>query len=143
MGESDPDRAIRPWFPFFAGDWLASTDVMGMTLAQEGAYLRLLCVQWREGFIPDSPKALKSLCKYPKGTKWESLWSHVGTKFVRCEDGKLRNVRLAQLREAAMVKCEKARASIAHRWGKNGIRSYNEGNALETRVDEMKMKKTP
>lgn len=37
------------WFRFHATDWLLGT--VGMTLEQQGMYLRLLAVQWREGSI--------------------------------------------------------------------------------------------
>lgn len=44
----------KPWFPFYAADWLCDLDVMSMTLAERGAYMHLLTIQWREGFIPNS-----------------------------------------------------------------------------------------
>jgi uncharacterized protein YdaU (DUF1376 family) len=35
-----------PWFPFYPNDWLSSQNVMAMSPAEEGAYLRLLALEW-------------------------------------------------------------------------------------------------
>lgn len=42
-----------PAFQFYAGDYLSDGEVQGLTTAQEGIYIRLLCYCWREGGIPD------------------------------------------------------------------------------------------
>ena len=52
-----------PAFQFYAGDYLADAQVMMMTLEQEGAYIRLLAICWREGSIPADLKTLSMLCK--------------------------------------------------------------------------------
>ncbi len=51
----------RPWFPFYAADWLCDANVLTMTLAEQGAYIRLLAVQWREGSIPASVGAVSRM----------------------------------------------------------------------------------
>ena len=52
-----------PAFQFYAGDYLADAQVMMMTLEQEGAYIRLLAICWREGCLPADVKSLSMLCK--------------------------------------------------------------------------------
>lgn len=52
-----------PAFQFYAGDYLADAQVMMMTLEQEGAYIRLLAICWREGVLPADLKSLSMLCK--------------------------------------------------------------------------------
>lgn len=52
-----------PAFQFYAGDYLADAQVMMMTLEQEGAYIRLLAICWREGNLPADLKSLSMLCK--------------------------------------------------------------------------------
>src|SRR5436190_21583416 len=55
----------RPWFPFYAADWLADLDVAAMWLAEQGAYMRLLAFQWREGAIPSEPARICRLLGAP------------------------------------------------------------------------------
>lgn len=43
-----------PWFPFLASVWLCDARVMSMTLAEQGLYVRLLCVQWLEGGLSEA-----------------------------------------------------------------------------------------
>jgi len=52
-----------PAFQFYAADHLADERVMLMSLEEEGAYLRLLCLCWREGSIPADAERLGILCK--------------------------------------------------------------------------------
>jgi uncharacterized protein YdaU (DUF1376 family) len=52
-----------PAFQFYAADYLADETVGLMTLAEEGAYIRLLSYCWREGSIPADPILLSRLCK--------------------------------------------------------------------------------
>lgn len=42
----------RPFFPFYAADWLSAERVASMTLSAQGAYVRALCMQWRDGSLP-------------------------------------------------------------------------------------------
>lgn len=49
-----------PWFPFYAQDFLGATS--HWTSEERGAYLSLMCHQWREGSVPKSKKMLKRIC---------------------------------------------------------------------------------
>jgi len=42
-----------PFFKFYPADWLAAAEISTMTLEQQGAYIRLLCYNWREGSLPN------------------------------------------------------------------------------------------
>jgi uncharacterized protein YdaU (DUF1376 family) len=44
----------RPWFKLWVDAWNIDTSVM--TLEEQGAYMRLLTLQWRDGMIPTDPK---------------------------------------------------------------------------------------
>ena len=37
----------RPYFPFYASDWIASGRVRMMSFAAQGAFIQALCIQWR------------------------------------------------------------------------------------------------
>ena len=52
-----------PWFPFFASDWLGSTNRAVMTLEEQGGYMNLLAPQWgsEQCGIPDNDKMLAAL----------------------------------------------------------------------------------
>lgn len=39
--------AGRPWFKFYAADWLADPEVMAMTCIQRGVFIQLLAAQWQ------------------------------------------------------------------------------------------------
>jgi len=50
-----------PAFQFYTSDWLGSERVALMTLAEEGAYIRLLCYCWNNGSIPNDDIKLQFL----------------------------------------------------------------------------------
>lgn len=75
-----------PAFQFYADDFLAGT--MHFTDAEVGLYMRLLCVQWNAGKLPNENHELSS---YGKGA---TPIERVKSKFELCEDGFLRNKRL-------------------------------------------------
>jgi uncharacterized protein YdaU (DUF1376 family) len=107
-----------PYFPFYPGEWLRSPTVLGMSLLEQGAYLRLLCVQWEDGFVDPEDVALilglddAAVIEMFSRRPWKRA-------FPKCEDGMLRNPRLAIDREAAAHKVEGARNSAKARWEKH------------------------
>jgi len=107
-----------PYFPFYPGEWLRSPTVLGMSLFEQGAYLRLLCVQWEDGAIDpedvplilgiDPEQAIEMLSRRP--------WKRA---FVVGEDGLMRNPRLSTDRETAQQKVDCASAAASARWAKH------------------------
>jgi uncharacterized protein YdaU (DUF1376 family) len=47
-----------PAFQFYASDYLCDEHVSAMTLEEQGAYVRALCVCWREETLPADPEIL-------------------------------------------------------------------------------------
>lgn len=75
-----------PAFQFYADDFLSGT--LNFTDAEVGLYVRLLCVQWSSGGLPDDDTELLS---YSRG---DTRLARVKAKFCKCADGMLRNERL-------------------------------------------------
>lgn len=70
-----------PAFQFYPKDWLSSSRVMLMNLAEEGAYVRLLCIAWLSGSIPAEISELAKLCRVTT-RQMRALWPAVSPCFV-------------------------------------------------------------
>lgn len=84
-----------PAFQFYPNDWLSSPRIMLMTPAEEGAYIRLLCICWMKGHLPDDDNLLAQLSRLNKG------WFDSSDKIRSCftnRNGKLYNERLSKER---------------------------------------------
>ena len=81
-----------PAFQFYVQDFLTGT--MHLSAEEVGAYMLLLCHQWDKGALPSSDRELLRIAR----TKMKVL-EVVKGKFVRCDDGLLRNLRMEKERE--------------------------------------------
>lgn len=87
-----------PSFQFYPDAWLSSADIMLMTPAEEGAYVRLLCIAWMDAdcSLPADSRVLASLSRL--GDEWEGeSGEKIRAKFVE-RDGRLYNERLLEER---------------------------------------------
>ena len=97
------------WFAFDVVDWLSSLDVSRMSSSEEGFFIRLLAIQWRDGYIPNDRHLIAKATSRSKRlvSKWMSKWGHL---FPICEsdddhltpnrnphDGYLRNQKLHEI----------------------------------------------
>lgn len=59
--------ADLPYFPFYPADWVSSPRIMCLTLAQQGAYIRLLCALWmsKDCSLPDDSSKLSMITGLP------------------------------------------------------------------------------
>jgi len=105
-----------PYFPFYAADWLADESVLCMTIEDEGCYIRLLAVAWREGSIPADAQRLQSLCK----NRTLPVSEIVTSRFVPhdSEPGRLVHPRL----EIERAACG-ARSQAASKSAKEGVKT--------------------
>ncbi|WP_291813902.1 DUF1376 domain-containing protein [Limnobacter sp.] len=122
-----------PYFPFYPGEWLRSPTVMGMSLEEQGAYMRLLCHQWSEGYIDPQDIGMFLGQTEDQVAAWfrKRCWKRA---FEVGEDGMLRNARLAEERELALQKVENASAAANARWAKHkkdGKPKVKRRNALD------------
>ena len=106
----------RPWFAFYVDDFLGDEVVKLSGNRVIGAYVRLLCRQWREGSVPAEATALAAIA-HERPKDFQPIWKALGCKFER-QDGRLVNRRPDDER----VKAEK-RSKIAG----DSIRSQNTG----------------
>ena len=107
-----------PAFQFYAADFLVGTS--SMTCAEVGIYIRLLCHQWDRGGLPNDPEALAKLAMIHSDGLDSTAIAPLMAKFQQCEDGLLRNERLAETRanlDAYFAKKREAgRKGAKNRW---------------------------
>ena len=97
----------RPWFPFFAGDFINATR--RWTCEEIGAYILLLGEQWINEDVPTDEDELARI--HPDIAKhWQS---RLQPKFP---DG--RNPRMEELRQQMMERSAKNREAAYRRWGR-------------------------
>jgi uncharacterized protein YdaU (DUF1376 family) len=107
---------VRAWFPFYAADWLADEDVDLMPLEAQGAYVRLMCHQWREGSIPADAASLARLLKVHHKT-FSAIWAKLEPKFPLTETGQRRlNTRLKNVQDQQALKSRRQANNADKRW---------------------------
>lgn len=85
-----------PSFPFYPADWLLGT--LTFSLAEDGAYLRLVMHQWNAGSVPgDDLRAVASILRVSERDA-RAVWATVSAKFERGDDGLWRNARVERQR---------------------------------------------
>jgi hypothetical protein len=90
------------WFKFFYKLFLISTQ--GWKDDEVGAYMRLLINQFDRGSLPDDPKELQKLI-----TTYKKNWPLLSKKFVKGQDGFLRNIFMDEIRIERTEKSKKGR----------------------------------
>lgn len=72
MANKNGTRPKPAAFSFFPHDWLSSPKIMLMTPAEEGAYIRLLCIAWDDPTcsLPDDDDQLARLSRL--GADWQN-----------------------------------------------------------------------
>lgn len=122
-----------PAFQFYPRDFLTSSKVMAMSLAQVGAYTKLLCLCWLDGSIPSDPKALAKLVGItPK--QMAGMWPEIEPCFRRKPDGRLVSERLDRERKVQAEYRRRQADAANKRWDKLGnataLAPHDGGNAL-------------
>lgn len=56
----NPERSM-PWFKFHPRDWLLSSEIRPLTLVQRGLLIELMCHDWVNDGVPNSPKEVRRL----------------------------------------------------------------------------------
>ena len=110
-----------PAFQFYPRDFLTDEKQMVMSLEECGAYVRLLCLCWIEGSIPDDPERAARVVQAPLDRMLE-MWPTLRACFsTNGEPGRLKNKRLDEERqkqaEWKQKSAEGGRKSAEHRKG--------------------------
>jgi uncharacterized protein YdaU (DUF1376 family) len=111
-----------PAFQFYPSDFLSDEKVMLMTNQEVGCYIKLLCINWKQGSIPDDVEKLAKLCG-EDGTAMAQLWQSVGMCFeTNGKPGRLINKRIEKERkkqeEYRKTKSESGKLGAHNRWNK-------------------------
>ncbi len=112
MSSKHTKRRQAPAFQFYADDFLAGT--MNLTDAEVGLYIRLLCIQWSAGSVPNDPA---EAAQYGRG---DTPTGRVLAKFEACDDGQRRNARLEAVRAEADAFRDKQTKNASTRWHQSG-----------------------
>lgn len=84
-------KSLGPAFQFYVDDFVGGT--LGMSAADIGAYLLMLCHQWNAGCVPSKSRELGRITR-----RKPSQLGPVLAKFGKDGDGNYVNARMAQLR---------------------------------------------
>jgi len=114
-----------PYFPMYPADFLSDLNVTLMTNEEKGAYITLLCYQWREGKIPTTKEDIQILLRVDGPT-----YAKLMLRICKLFPGGV-NPRLERERVLAISKHEaRSRASLK-RWNKNRLtRHPKDGNRI-------------
>jgi len=121
-----------PYFPLYVADWLSAPEITIMTGAQEGAYIRLLCLSWKLKAV--LPYSAEQLLQFVKLSTIEEL-EPVLKMFVKTNEGYV-NTRLQEEYAKMIAKSNKASKSAKVRWGNaNAMRTHDKNNANAMRTE--------
>lgn len=116
-----------PAFQFYAADFLIGT--VDFTLAELGAYVKLLALSWDKGPLPlDEERRARWLGVSVKDMR--RLWTVVGDKWVQIDDGYV-NLRLEQQRADREAYVQKQ----AEKGKRSGESRRKEGTTVEPRLN--------
>lgn len=124
--------AKRPWFPLYVADWVLATAEM--TLEEQGAYIRLLSLQWAEGSISWEPRRVALKLGVSLEHYQAELQAMVEAHFPSCDDGRRRNPRLEMERKIADEVCE-----LLSERGKNGAKKRWQSNKSDASANAQAM----
>jgi len=105
-----------PWFKFYPDDWVGGRAA-GLTLGEQGTYLRLLIRDWACDGLPDDVEEL--LRPLPREVSEPMAIELRETFFERCADGRWRNPKLNAERLEATARMLKASKAAQARWAGN------------------------
>lgn len=128
-----------PSFPFYTNNWIASAQILAMSPAEEGAYIRLLCYAWNseDCGLPDDDRVLAEMSRLRE--QWVNGSSGVIKRCFIKKNGRLFSPRLMECRadqERWREKCSRAgQASARQRLKPRNASSTNVQQAFNSESD--------
>lgn len=116
--------AAPPAFQFYVKDFMTGT--ITMSLAEVGAYSRLLCHQWDTGSVPGGDVAALARAMVCDRAEAEQIWPKISHKFREKKDGIWINSRLEKER--------KKQAAFRKSQSDKGKRSAERRTAVQPRL---------
>lgn len=125
----------RPWFAFYASDWLSSRSVLLMTPEQRGGYIQLLCHAWlsEDCGLSNDPGDLAVL------SGLNGRWEECSPRILACfeiRSGRLFNPRLLKEKKAILEIVESRSQA-----GKKGAHKRWNGKELDGKAIILPMAK--
>jgi uncharacterized protein YdaU (DUF1376 family) len=81
-------------------------DVAQWSEIEVGVYIKLLCYQWRNGHLLNDFERLRAVTSLGI-VDFKRAWKFVSKKFIKSEDGHIRNRRLEEVRKEQIIKMKK------------------------------------
>jgi len=103
-------KESRPAMPFYGKDFYSDINVVLMTNAEQGMYLRLLWHCWSEGSVPDDTERLSRLLQVDRAEFEEESFPKLRACF-EAADGRLVHRKIERIRaELDSFRAKKSRA---------------------------------
>lgn len=112
-----PQRNTSPAFQIYPKEFLSSTKVIAMSMAERGVYITLLFMQWLDGGLPTDLRVLAKLVGLPP-KQFLRMWPHNLARCFKLKNGAFVNERLEKERKKQLDYREKQRNAAAMRWDK-------------------------
>tara|TARA_R100000687_G_scaffold81863_1_gene79705 strand:- start:585 stop:965 length:381 start_codon:yes stop_codon:yes gene_type:complete len=120
------DFEPSPAFQFYASDWISNSDVLKLSLEEQGAFVRLFCYCWRSYRILNDTEVLAKMCNC-RLSKMESMLPNLEKMFIKQkgDDGKEYLICSYAEEERRIQKNNRRKKSLAGRkgasvrWGDN------------------------
>jgi len=115
-----------PWMPLYT-EWLNDPYVQSLSLAQQGMFIKLLLIQWREGKIPDDDVCIKMLA-VPVGLE-EEYRTLVQRSFNDRSNSRLEEISSEQRRKMDLLQRAGRMAGIASGKKRRAVRDSRDGTS--------------
>jgi uncharacterized protein YdaU (DUF1376 family) len=90
-------KESRPAMPFYGKDFYGDVNVVLMTIAEQGMYLKMIWYCWSEGSVPDDPERLSRLFQVDRATFEKESFSKLRACF-EAADGRLVHRKIERIR---------------------------------------------
>ncbi len=123
-------KGKSPAFQFYPSDFLSDENVVLMSNAEVGCYIKLLCFCWKQGSIPADVPRIAKLCNEPP-EKMAGMWSSIEPCFRNGQPNRLIHPRLDVERKKqqrfSKERSESGKRGAEKRWKNN----QKDGSAIK------------